>query len=261
MKTLLLCLFFSATAFARGELILIGGGKRAPSILQKIIEVAKGNILIVPYASEIPDEVAASIKQELLNFGAVKVDVINCEKETSCLKQIKNTNLIFFTGGSQNRLLQRMQGTKALKLIRQRFQKDLSLAGTSAGTAIMSEVMLTGSPRAPYETIEGVRPNMVEVTSGFGFVRKMILDQHFIKRDRQNRLLSAVLDQPELVGVGIDEATAIHIDQDENFTVIGDSDVMIYDARKAQISVTHLNEYQVQDLVIKRLTPGSTFRH
>jgi len=247
-------------AWGRGELLLIGGGKRVPVLLKKIVEMSKGNVLIVPYASEIPEEVAEAVQGELLNAGANKVNVIDCRDEEFCLNQIKNTNLVFFTGGDQNLLLKKMKDTKAFELIQKRFADNLHLSGTSAGTAIMSEVMLTGSPKAPYEEMTGLHPNMVETTNGFGFVTKFIVDQHFLVRMRQDRLQSVVFDHPSLIGVGIDEATAIHIDGNENFTVLGASDVMIYDARKANITINQQNEYEATNVIMKRLKPGQSFR-
>jgi len=257
---LILALVLSSSIFAKGDLFLIGGGKRVPVLLKKIVELSKGNVLIVPYASDIPVEVAEAVQRELLSAGAGKVEVIDCRDEEFCLNQIRNTNLVFFTGGDQNLLLQKMKGTKAFALIQRRFADNLHLSGTSAGTAIMSEVMLTGSPKAPYEEMKGLHPNMVETTKGFGFVTKFIVDQHFLKRQRQDRLQSVVFDHPSLIGVGIDEATAIHIDADENFTVFGASDVMIYDARKAIIVINEQNEYEATNVIVKRLNPGKSFR-
>lgn len=262
MKNILLALILLSVlpAWGRGDLLLIGGGTRVPVLLKKIVELSKGNVLIVPYASEIPEEVAEAVQGELLSAGAKNVNVIDCRDEVFCLNQIKNTNLVFFTGGDQNLLLKKMKGTKAFELIQKRFADNLHLSGTSAGTAIMSEVMLTGSPKAPYEDMTGLHPNMVETTTGFGFVKKFIVDQHFLKRQRQNRLQSVVFDHPSLIGVGIDEATAIHIDANENFTVLGASDVMVYDARKANITVNAQNEYEAENVIVKRLKPGSSFR-
>ncbi len=191
-----------------------------------------GEILIIPLASEIPAEVAASAKVELAGAGARSVSIYSCTTanvdRVDCLTQIIAARLIYFTGGSQNRLNDALKMTKALELIRARHAVDLHLAGTSAGTAVMSEVMLTGNPGVPDST---------QTTAGFGFVKKMILDQHFLKRNRQARLQSAVLSHPELVGVGIDEATAILVNEDESFSVLGDSSVMIMDARRNKTSV------------------------
>lgn len=227
---LLLAILFSSSLWARGELFLIGGGKRTEELLKKIVEISYGKILIIPLASEIPLEVAAAVKTELLNNGARDVFIYDTAK---AMEQIQNTNLIFFTGGSQVRLMNALKGTAELKLIRARFQNDLSLAGTSAGTAIMSEIMLTGESDRPY-------------APGFGFMKKVILDQHFLKRNRQPRLIKAVQMHPEYLGVGVDESSAILIKDNLGFEVIGESDVMVYDYRRG-ILLSH------------RLSPGESF--
>lgn len=244
MMKLLLLLFISmlssSLSWAKGELILIGGGSRPPEVIQRIARLAGGEVLIVPLASGIPAEVSASAKSEFEAKGA-KAEVYKCSHENVdqplCLDQIRAAKLIYFTGGSQNRLMSAFYGSEALKIIRQRFDQDLHLAGTSAGTAIMSEIMITGNALAPHKKLEGVRPSMVETAPGFGFVQTMILDQHFLKRKRQDRLMSAVLDRPQLIGVGIDEATAVHIRADESFEVLGDSGVLVIDAREASIEI------------------------
>jgi cyanophycinase len=262
-KSFLIFLLISNIAFATGEKVLIGGGKRAPSILKKMIELTGDKpILLVPLASEIPDEIVLAIKNEFANLGFNKVEGYNCKAENiddeTCLNQIKNAGLIFFTGGDQNRLLKAFKNSKALLLIQDLHRNVTHLAGTSAGTAIMSEVMLTGSPLAPYTEFDGIRPNLVETTWGFGFVKKIIIDQHFLKRGRENRLISTVLDHPQLIGVGIDEATAVLIHPDESFDVVGDSSVMIVDGRKSQIKIKN-DRYQVKNLKIDLLSAGESF--
>lgn len=221
----MLFLLLTSTLWAKGELFLIGGGKRTDVLLQKIVEISRGKILIVPLASEIPDEVAASVKAELFKEGASSVEIFD---EARAIKQINNTNLVFFTGGSQVRLMKAMKGTEALRLIHKRFQENLSLAGTSAGTAIMSEIMLTGESDEPY-------------ARGFGFMKKVILDQHFLKRNRQKRLIKAVELHPDYIGVGVDESTAIHVKDDLGFEVVGESDVMVYDLRNGELQTHRLS--------------------
>ncbi|MFZ4712541.1 MAG: cyanophycinase [Bacteriovoracaceae bacterium] len=266
MKTIILCitLIFSISSFAQGELLLIGGGKRTPAILKKMIELSgDGPILLVPLASEIPEEIVVAVKSEFEALGFKNAEGFQCKAENvddqTCLRQIENAHLVFFTGGDQNRLLKSLANTEALKLIRKKNKESLHLAGTSAGTAIMSEIMLTGEALAPYIEFDGIRPKMVETTQGFGFVKKMIIDQHFLKRSRENRLMSAVFDHPELIGVGIDEATALLIHANESFEVLGDSAVMVIDARKSTISVS-ADRYQARDLKVELLMSGSSFK-
>lgn len=262
MEKMLIFFIFSllmGNAHARGQLFLIGGGKRVPELLQTMIKIAdqkQGRILLVPLASEIPVEVSDAVKAELLSEKAKSVDVYSCDTknvdEKKCLEQINQADLIFFTGGDQNRLLRAFENSQALTLIKKRNEEEsLALAGTSAGTAIMSEIMITGNPLPPYTEFNTIRPNLVEVTRGFGFVKSFIIDQHFIKRGRQNRLLSTVLEHPHLVGLGIDEATGVLIEADESFTVFGDSTVTVIDARKAVIRVDGNGNFQTNDLKIE----------
>ncbi len=245
-------------------MLLIGGGSRPDVIIDKMIELSQGAILVIPLASEIPQEVAESIKAQLESRGANSVKVFSCDHTQrdlpECLQEIRKAGLIFFTGGSQARLLDGLNKTKSLSLIRQRFEKEnLSISGTSAGTAIMSEVMLTGNTISPYTSFDGIRPNMVETTQGFGFLKKVILDQHFLKRSRQNRLISSVMDHPHLVGVGVDEATAILVHEDESFTVLGESSVMVIDARKARIGIRNA-VYETTGVEIQLLSHGQSAR-
>lgn len=246
-------------AHAHGQLFLIGGGKRVPELLKAIIKMAdqkQGRILLVPLASEIPAEVSEAVKTELVNEKAKSVDVYLCDTknvdEKKCLEQINQADLIFFTGGDQNRLLKAFENSQALELIKHRHENEnLALAGTSAGTAIMSEVMITGNPLPPFETFDGIRPGMVETTNGFGFVKKYIIDQHFLKRGRQNRLISAVLEKPYLIGLGIDESTGILIESNDSFQVFGESTVTVIDARQASIRVDNHGNFQTNDLKIE----------
>lgn len=260
----IISLLMSQLAWTRGQLLLIGGGNRSEAILMRMIQLGKGNILIIPLASEIPQEVAASAKKQLETLGARQIQVWNCQDtkldDSKCLEQIQQAGLIYFTGGSQSKLLKALENTPALKLILSRFQQDLSLAGTSAGTAIMSEIMLTGNPLAPHTSFDGIKARMVETTAGWGLVKKMILDQHFLKRSRQNRLMSATFDNPHLIGVGIDESTAILVDADENFEVLGDSSVMIIDARSAKIQLQANEHYHSENVKIHLLTHGQKFK-
>lgn len=256
--TLFSCFWLQA-GFAKGQLFLIGGGKRTPELIQTMIKLANqkdGKILIVPLASEIAGEVSEVIKQEFNQEQAHAVEIFLCDSknvdEEKCLEQIKQTDFIFFTGGDQNRLMQAFNDSKALQLIQERFEQgQISLGGTSAGTAIMSEVMITGKTLAPYTEFDGIRPHMVEVAKGFGFTKTFILDQHFLKRGRQNRLMSAVLEKPHLIGLGVDESTGILIESDDSFKVYGASTVTVIDARVAKIAIDENGNFQTTDLKIE----------
>lgn len=252
--------FIIYSSLIEAKLLIIGGGKRNDQMLTRMIELAggvQGNILIIPLASEIPDEVVETIKKELTNLGAKNITGFSCSKDqvdrADCLAQIKKSKVIFFTGGDQNRLLNAFNQTSAEKLIKERYEKEsdlFHLVGTSAGAAIMSEVMLTGLTTHENMEFDGIRPNMVEVKKGFGFVKKLIIDQHFLKRSRHNRLMSVVLDHPQLIGVGIDEETAIEVDKSESFRVLGASTVLVIDAKSAKIKINGQAHYETSGVKI-----------
>lgn len=234
---LLLSVLWSSFGWSRGEMILIGGGIRPKSIISKIIGLSRGKILVVPLADEFPMVVGPMMVEEFYNNGADRVELFKCDypdiDRSECIDQISSAGLVYFTGGDQVRLMRAFKGSKALQLIRKRFKKDLSLAGTSAGTTIMNNIMIAGvlfkdDPR-------GVKPGMAETYKGFGLLKNIIVDQHFLARNRTNRLLSTVLEKPNLVGVGIDESTAIYLKSEDYFEVLGESKVMIIDARNAKI--------------------------
>jgi cyanophycinase len=114
---------------------------------------------------------------------------------------------------------------KLVDAIRERFRQGATVGGTSAGAAVMSQIMLTGLPK-----VQGVA-RTVE-TIGLGLWPDVIVDQHFIRRNRSPRLLDAVLHHPEKLGIGIDESAAVVV-QGRCFEVIGHSKVVVLDARRA----------------------------
>ena len=151
---------------------------------------------------------------------------------------------MWFGGGDQVLLIKALKGTKTDAAIHARYRAGAVIGGTSAGAAVMSASMITGDERHPggvrpvadsasYMTI--ARDNLV-VTDGFGLLTNAVVDQHFVRRKRSNRLVSVVLERPEHLGVGIDESTALIVSPDGRWRVMGESVALIYDARKAAIT-------------------------
>lgn len=212
--------------------------------MERIVALAGGansNFLIVPQASGVPLEVALFQKYQLEKAGAGSVDFILCTRESAdhdtSLARLEGVNGIFFSGGDQSRLTAVYAGTRFLERIREIYRNGGVIAGTSAGAAVMSKLMITGDERKypeekePFRTIEA---DNVVVTEGFGFIDNAIIDQHFVRRKRHNRLLSLVLEHPELPGIGIDESTAILVKPDRSFEVLGENTVIVYDARASR---------------------------
>jgi cyanophycinase len=113
------------------------------------------------------------------------------------------------------------------------------MAGTSAGAAVMSRVMVTGDEKRPlskddaWQTIEA---DNVVTRPGLGFLEDVIVDQHFVRRKRHNRIITLVLERPDLLGMAIDEATAVWVKPDRTCEVLGDGPVVIVNGRGASVA-------------------------
>jgi cyanophycinase len=120
-------------------------------------------------------------------------------------------------------------GTGLADVIRARHRAGVAVGGTSAGAAVLSQSMITGDA-----DLQSLAAGKTTVAPGLGLLPDVIVDQHFLRRQRQNRLTSAVLERPDQLGVGIDEATAA-IFQNGTIEVLGRSAVVVIDARRAQV--------------------------
>lgn len=251
---LLLGGFFGHSAYAevnidqhkRGSLIIVGGGDTPYTIQKRFVELAGGagraRIAIFPMAATEYDEEAEEVLAELTWLGAEAV-ILNIDREQAQSRSMDAilTGLTgyWFLGGDQNVLAASLLGTRALRTIEFQYEKGAVIGGTSAGAAVMTATMLTGQRRTASGRIRE-DPNAValrstEVALGFGLLPGAIIDQHFSRRSRDNRLVSAILDHPQLLGVGIDEETALVVRPDGKWEVLGNGHIKIYDARRAYI--------------------------
>lgn len=253
----------------QGYLVIIGGGDRPESIMKKIIELAghKPSVLIIPHASSEPIETGERLKKEFRELGVEDIHVFMGDQQKAndeaYLRQLVNSNIVFFSGGDQNRLTKNLLNTKLLAMIKLIYQKGGVISGTSAGAAVMSQIMITGDEAKnkdkdnPFCLIEA---GNVVTAEGFGFLNQVIIDQHFIKRKRLNRLISLVLENPTKLGIGIDESTAIIVYPQQIFEVIGESQVMVFDASRS----THLRRNEkdklgASQILLHILLPGQKF--
>lgn len=253
-----------------GKLIIIGGGKRPASVMEKFIELAgseTANILIIPMASSDPIGTAEYQVKEMISYGVSKVNIINITREEankdSVLRYLDGITGIFISGGDQNRLTKILLNTKFLKHMKDYYNNGGLIAGTSAGAAVMSKVMITGDefknddPDKAFETIES--KNII-TSEGFGFLDNCIVDQHFIARRRHNRLISLVLDNPNLIGIAIDESTAVLVTNGNNYEVFGESQVIVYDARKSiNLRINDNGKFSAIGVIMDILTAGDTY--
>jgi cyanophycinase len=257
----------------KGTLIIVGGGDRDEALMHRFVELAGGRgharVALLPMASEDAAEAGAELKEEFTGYGVdAFVYMVNHDQanDPARVRQLDSATGIWFGGGDQLHLTDALGGTASLRAIQARYQAGAVLGGTSAGAAIMSDSMITGNQSPPGDTtgyygdeFPAIAPHRIQVIPGLGFLHGAVVDQHFIKRERHNRLLSAVLERPGLVGVGIDESTAIEVAPDGHWTVLGLSDVIVYDARQARISRHTGDLFGATDLRMHILPPGSTY--
>jgi cyanophycinase len=234
----------------KGHLLIIGGGDKPAPALREFVALSHNKpVLVITSASEVPQESGPENVQLFHEAGAQKVNWIHITDKTmantdSVVSLITEAGGVFFTGGDQDRLMKRLDSTRSsAEILNLYFKKGGIIGGTSAGAAVMSKVMITGNELINRDTTNifiTIQKNNVETKKGFGFLDKVIIDQHFVVRKRHNRLISEILEHPELLGIGIDEDTAILVYPDGKFHVYGDGPVLIYNARKAK--AIHTNE-------------------
>lgn len=253
-----------------GSLIIVGGGDTPASVQQRFIELAGGagnaKIAVFPMASLKSDEEANEVVADFQKLGAethlVSFNRSRANRE-STERYLEQFTGYWFSGGDQSRLAGLLLGTKALDSLYRRYREGAVIGGTSAGASVMSSVMLTGkrrSPRSPEDgELQNIARGMQEVSEGFGFFKGAIVDQHFMRRARYNRLISVILDHPQLLGVGIDEETALLVHPDGLWEVIGSYYVKVFDARRSRIVDDEGPMAKASDIRMHVLPMGSTF--
>lgn len=254
----------------KGSLIIVGGGDTPASVQDRFVSLAggeeKARIAIFPMASLQSDEEAREVLADFRKLGAeaqvvsIGLDDVN---NASFAKQMEAFSGYWFSGGDQSRLANLLVGTKVLETIDRRYREGAVIGGTSAGASVMTSLMLTGRWRkaknAEEEEVLNIARGMKEVASGFGIFKGAIVDQHFMHRARYNRLISAVLDHPELIGVGIDEETALLVRPDGVWEAVGNYYVKIFDARRARIINDEGPMAKASDIRMHVLPEGGTF--
>lgn len=234
-------LFLWVTVFSfgqgKGSLFIIGGGVRSESLLKELINTAQFTsndyIVILPMATSLPQESVASISGQLSSLCSNLITSFNFSKTAAnenqaWLDSVRKAKLIYIVGGNQNKFMDVVRGTKLYTAIHEAFNTGATISGTSAGAAVMSEIMITGEERDTTDKgafKEIMRGNVV-TSQGLGLVTTAIIDQHFIKRSRYNRLISVLTDHPDKKVIGIDEGTAIIV-SGKQARVVGQSQVVV----------------------------------
>jgi cyanophycinase len=249
-----------------GPLVLIGGGDKPDDAMKKFVELAGGPdapIVAIPTASS--EEDAADYYEKLFRekYGCTKVVSLRIKTREDAARAdyaelAGKARGVFFGGGDQVRITKALLDTPVGKAIAEAYARGAVVGGTSAGTACQSKLMITGEG-----DFTGIRAKSVEILEGLGFFPGVVVDQHFVKRQRENRLFSVILEHPELLGVGVDETAAIWVRPDRTFQVMGKSSVMVFDAAGAAVSrqpdAAGKDLLGVRGMKVHVLLPGEVF--
>jgi len=256
---------------AQGHLFIVGGGSQSDSLVARFVELAGGRgrarIAVVPMASSEPAATGEEKAVQLREFGADAFVLLltRAQAESAATaRRLDGVTGIWFTGGDQTLVTPVLLGTATLAAMQARYRAGAVVGGTSAGAAVMSDSMLTGNQRPPGDTLgyygdefPVIARGVIEIVPGLGFLSGVIVDQHFVRRERHNRLLAVTLERPTLIGVGIDESTALEVRPDGVWTIRGEGSVVVYDARAARITSRHgLGAAEVR---LHVLPAGATF--
>lgn len=231
-----ICLLFylalsSVTYATPPSLTLIGGGNRVQSALEFFVKnVLSGPIYVFPWGTSYPQESFQSIKAELENLGASEITCF-CDEEFTAQDRLNLSKAkgLYFPGGNQNKVMEKILKHDLKNLITDLYHSGIPVVGTSAGTAIQTNPMLTG--------------NASETSEGLGLLKGFIIDQHFLVRGRQQRLLSALRNNPGLNGIGVDESMSA-VFKNNTITALGPTLVTLYLQTSKEIQTIELSDGQ-----------------
>jgi cyanophycinase len=222
-------------------LIAIGGGEMSASeealdeIFRYFERKKDPRMTVMTVATNEPEAAANKYNNLFRGRGLKHVDVVNVDKRDDCfeessLKKVRSADALFFTGGDQLNITSLLGGTPVHDLIHERYSEGVLIVGTSAGAAMMSSSMIiSGASDTP------PRVSNVEIAPGMNMIEGTIIDSHFSERGRHGRLLTAIAHYPQVLGLGIDERTAV-VFENGGFKVVGVGAVTVFDASDMQHS-------------------------
>jgi cyanophycinase len=227
----------------RGTLVIIGGheNKTGDRLILRAVaaRVGSGALVVATVASGLPGEVWSDYEPLFKELGVRDVRHLHVEsreeaRSPEAVRVLDGATAVFITGGDQLKLTSRLGDTPIYTRLLEIYERGGTIAGTSAGASVMCETMLVEGEGAASQHIDA----SLRMAPGFGFIPGVIIDQHFAERGRIGRLIAAVAQNPRILGIGIDEDTAIVCDPDHCFTVLGAGAVYVVDGR--EISYTNL---------------------
>lgn len=229
-----------------GSLLVVGGHEDrtgAMDVLRRFVELAGGKdkpLAVVTAASEVPDKVWAQYKEAFAELDATHVKHIRTTDrahadDASTAAALAAARGIFISGGAQKRLMQILGGSQAERAMRDAYERGACIAGTSAGASALCSMMLMKGD-ADLEPAA----DAIEIGHGLGFLSGVIVDQHFSERHRINRLLTVTAEHPSLLGLGMDENTALVVQRGVGIEVVGAGAASVVDCRAAHTNINQI---------------------
>lgn len=249
-----------------GTLIVIGGREDKTGEQTILREVARhtrgGLLLVVTVATEFPWAAAELYHEAFGRLGLPDVRLLDIRSRDEAhdqnrVRAVRQAATVFFTGGDQWRMLERLRDTPLMEAICEHYRRGGVVAGTSAGAAAASDTMIVGGPGATAPRTGGAR-----LSSGMGLLPGTVIDSHFAERGRLGRLLAAVAQHPSSLGIGVDEDTALVVEAHaSHFTVLGSGGVLVADASEASCTLPpqELRAASLRGLRLHQLAHGDCF--
>ena len=236
-------------------------------ILKNIVSLigSKGpHVEVITTASSIPDEVAQNYKEAFEKLGCLNVGHLRIRNREDAslpeyLDRVNACNCIMFSGGNQLRLSSILGGTDFLEALKQRYEEgNLLIAGTSAGAMAMSSTMIYEG-NAAIASLKGE----VKITTGLGLLQNVIIDTHFDKRGRFNRLAQGVAAQPGAIGIGLGEDTGVIVSNGHVLKAIGSGSVVIIDGRNIEYNniadIAFGKPISVENIIVHIMSQGDEY--
>jgi cyanophycinase len=223
----------------RGYLVLIGGAEDRTGrkeILRRTVELNDARtVSIIPSASRSPAGLARQYARAFRTLGVRRVFTLDIRDRHEAdldrhAKRISASDLIFFTGGDQVRLVRLLGGSRAIEETRQALRRGATVAGSSAGAAAASDPMLFDG------TLKGLHKGRVRHSRGFGFIRGITVDTHFVKRNRIGRLAQFLVNSRNDRGIGLSENTGMIIGPGGIGEVVGLGTVIVLNSQELSYS-------------------------
>jgi len=236
-------------------------------ILKNIVSLigdAEPRVEVITTASSIPDEVAQNYKDAFeklgcLNVGHMRIRNREDAAQPDYIERLNKCNCIMFSGGNQLRLSSIFGGTDFLDALKHRYEEEsFVVAGTSAGAMAMSSTMIYEG-NAAIASLKGE----VKITTGLGLLQHVIIDTHFDKRGRFNRLAQGVAAQPGAIGIGLGEDTGVIVSQGRELMAIGSGSVVIIDGKNIEYNniadIDFGKPISVENIIVHIMSKGDTY--